>query len=267
MGYRCLFGIELEMIYNPTKLGGRLPQGAYHSPVRLTNNWFAESDASVETRKTGWRPIEIISRPFKHEEFRTIMQDLITNVFKGNRMLGTCEFNDTCGNHVHVSVVSKGPERFTIPLSRFSFKFRGKRMRVPLTLKTAKEIRQEVLPLLSDEAKSRYFRSFAKQLTPYNYGVDRYSEWNIIDPRHVEYRSLNFVGIKNWDKLVRAYDKVFTIIEKHLLAPITDTNEVEISTTREAAITNQSIQVLLANGNPLVQQRTVNLRRRTNVQH
>lgn len=216
---QLLFGLEIECEYNPNKISPRV--GSYHNPVKQNKYWFAETDGSLSASRDGWRTMELTSKPFTLADLPKVMKSLRQTVFKGKTMDEVMHINDTCGNHIHVSMFQKeegNPATFTVHHAGKAFKFDGMPRTLTLTARKMKAIRKEVLALLPAPAQERYFRTYAKKTTrsKINNG-DRYNEWNYINGYRAEFRSFNLLGVTDWATFVAKYEGVFAVLEQHLV--------------------------------------------------
>ena len=233
-----LFGIELEIAYNPVALYGihgrnllNANIGEYHAGNPISEYWTIENDGSIHTsskiKKDGSisrfnYTAELVSTPFKHSEFKTVMNDLISNVFKNKHLFNLLDINDSCGNHVHFSVITSQDKKKVVlrnyedhiikTLENTTFKNNT------LTHKNILKLRRDLFKMLNDVQKNRYFRHYARKHTLNSFhDGDRYKEVNFIDNEHYELRSLNFTGVKTWTELISLYEKTFSLLEKHVL--------------------------------------------------
>ena len=131
-----------------------------------------------------------------------------------------CEVNETCGNHIHFSLVQKNAQRptekFSVTHGRTRTEFDGFMRNIALTFRTMKRIRAEALKIIPQEAQRRYFRSYAQKVNKGSINGGKYYEFNYINPARCEYRSFNLTGIKSWDELETAYTSMLTTLDKEI---------------------------------------------------
>ena len=234
---KLLVGIEIECEYNSSKI--TLDQDPYHNgSPQFHKKWFIEEDRSLKTSsRTFYRrdTCEIISKPFFIEELPTMIESLREELFEGEKMKDVMRINTSCGSHIHFSLIDTNkPETFTIERGDARWTFQGKRINIPLTDEIMSSIKNKVLPILSKTAQKRYYRTYARPVTDETYGRSKHLEFNVISDTHIEYRSINFCGVKSWKKLEELYMKAFKIIESEIQKPTTEERELTIEPTGES---------------------------------
>lgn len=217
---RLLLGLEVECEYNPQKVNKQIIPGAYHEGKKVNTYWFAQSDASVRAHTNGWRVVELTSRPFEAADLPKALASLRRIFKKGASMSETMKINDTCGSHVHFSLVYDDGHESTMTLrhSGKDYEFKGVPRSLPLGARFMKRIREDVLKFLPDAAKARYFRQYSQKTTRGKIqNGDRYAEFNYISAEHCEYRSFNLTGVNTWDAFESSYAQLVAVLDKYLL--------------------------------------------------
>lgn len=232
---RLLFGLEVECEYDSSKVS--IERGSYHAGMKVGRYWFSETDGSLSTTaKFGrnGRTVELVSVPFKLKQFDKVMAELKEKIFQNKPMAEVMNINNTCGNHIHVSAYTyhggkKKGAQLLINHGSNRRKLKGITPRqLPLSMKAIETIREEVQQFMPAQARARYFRHYAMKTTSKTYGNgSKYSEWNVINDTHAEFRSFNLVGIDKWDDFIMAYRKTLECINKNILKnPVTETKNI-----------------------------------------
>lgn len=102
-----LVGLEIEGEVK-ISLTEKFPVGEYHRPEWASNDWGLESDSSLrlDKWKNDGRVAEFISRPMEHTEVVPLLKKLKREVFGNAPMKDCLNINDSCGNHIHISLVT-----------------------------------------------------------------------------------------------------------------------------------------------------------------
>ncbi len=200
--------------------------------------WRVDSDGSLEAKKWDYGHCwELVSKPFMKDELNAVLYDL-HNIFEGMELSECINLNDTCGAHIHVSYCETDEDEilevtgleidcldenlddfisFTEWGKRFCIK--GKTVEPKLTMDAVRSIRKETLSFLPKKAADRYFRYYAREIREGNIQqgfTQKYTEWNIINKNHLEFRSFNLEGIETWGQLIAAYSRALKTIDKHM---------------------------------------------------
>jgi len=197
------FGIEIETLLNTNLF--TIERGSYHDGVRIPGlpSWTSESDSSIYTNDIfgQWtRGFEFVSNCCSsRRRFTKIMNDFI-NFFSKNGELELNEvmsFPKSCGGHIHIS----------LPIRNFRF---GGKIPFEIFKKTRKLFFEKlsnsnVDPETKRQITVNYNRHYAKIPSKKAfYDRDRQREFNLTSESNgkgLEWRSINFVGIKTWKEL------------------------------------------------------------------
>jgi hypothetical protein len=207
-------GVEIECVRNNNILDFSV--GAYHrgTPIRGLPGWKAERDASLNSSSANFHrgsAIEIISSAVSITQFRVMLADFKKYISKNgeHELHQVLDFNNSCGNHVHFSID-------------------GTNFTNHATYDLYQKVRKYFFKLLresnlSTDAKRRirksYFRHYSRRRSRESYRTDRerYSEFNLLSEssgRGMEWRSINFRGVKTWDEFMELYEIIFKVMKK-----------------------------------------------------
>lgn len=237
-------GIEIEMEYNPN-LMGLIYLSPYHSScISPFGKYFiAEQDGSLKCKKFKGK-VEIISKPFRINDFDTILNDFENTIYnmvaknlsiKVNearekyKMKDLINFNKSMGAHIHFSFLKKPTnvnEKEKIFFRNELISLNGKFLPIRdiVTLKilklitnNLKERLQKVLPKVSYKLWEQHlFRHYSEEIkTLLDAYQRRESEFNLTQNNlRIEYRSFNLYKISTWERFFEAYSDVFEILQK-----------------------------------------------------
>ena len=196
------FGIEIECIYDPSKI--KLDVHGYHAKDvsgELIPNWSITSDSSLSTSygvpkgcsSSSCSTTEIVSDvACGITEMMDYIDDFVKYMSKNGKydLDEVICFNKSCGTHIHFSTY-RGKE------STMMFTHRYKELRN----RTLERIKKEY-PHCYKDIKDNYFREYSKAQDGALIDKGLRGEINYTAiAKGVEWRAFNLIGVKSWNDM------------------------------------------------------------------
>lgn len=227
--HKIYCGIEIETEYNVSKLN--LEIGEYHtsciSDYYFGHYFHVENDGSLYTShkfKYG-SMAEFVSAPFDINDWEKVIDDFKNSVIEDsgtNKLDDVLYFNNSCGAHIHISVLTirEGMKKIVGDRVKVTaencgdyvpFKIVSHRALLKINRRILKDIKRE-MPNVYESISKRFYRGHAsEEIDEY----DKYSTWNYRpkEQGRLEFRSFNLSGVENWTDFKKIYGIVFHAIK------------------------------------------------------
>jgi hypothetical protein len=210
---RIKLGLEIECCYNMDLLDFNI--GGYHSDriEKIGKNWKICSDSSLcrsrkfDTENTA----EFISGILGSKKTLINALEEFRSFFKGYPLNEVLDFNNSCGNHIHIGL--NGDKKYHDKMTFEDFKNLRE-----LFFKQIKDSNN-----ISEETKTKilnqYYRHYSEQIKKENWknkSSNRYMEFNKQSENSglgIEWRSINLCGVKNWKEFNSVFEIVYNCCE------------------------------------------------------
>ena len=208
---RIKIGIEIECCYNRDIVD--FERGSYHDGISAGNSWKIEGDGSLRNSHIfdNENNAEFVSSILGSKKTYIKALKEFRDFFKGYPLSEVLDFNNSCGNHIHIGINNKKKYHNKLSFDIFA-EMREKYFKaIKESDKLSEDTKEKIL--------NQYFRGYAQKINKSAWYLNRLSrgvEFNKQSENSglgIEWRSVNLCGVKTWTEFNAVFEIIYNCVE------------------------------------------------------